>query len=148
MAIDIPSQQRKTPACNQQTPCQPVPYTLQTVSRFPASNMVLAAHSDASVNPTRSRAGGHIFLSEDDPIPATMAHIALHITVMKHVCPSAGEAVTGAFFIVAQEMVPRNMLTEMGWPQTTLTYTNGQLHRSMVTSTTQSSLSNASNPQK
>ncbi len=37
---------------------------------------------------------------------------------MKHVCPSAAEAETGALFIVAQEMVPlRNMLTKMGWPQ-------------------------------
>ena len=39
---------------------------------YRASNMILAAHSDAGFNNEskgRSRAGAHIFLSEDDPIP-------------------------------------------------------------------------------
>ena len=88
---------------------------------YRASNMVLAAHSDASFlsePKSRSRAGGHIFLSEDDPIPRNNGPLLSISRVMKHVCPSAAEAETGALFIVAQEMVPiRNMLTEMGWPQ-------------------------------
>ena len=88
---------------------------------YRASNMVLAAHSDASFlseSKSRSRAGGHIFLSEDDPIPRNNGPLLSISRVMKHVCPSAAEAETGALFIVAQEMVPlRNMLTEMGWPQ-------------------------------
>jgi hypothetical protein len=100
---------------------------------YRASNMVLAAHLDASFlseSKSRSRAGGHIFLSEDDPLPRNNGPLLSISRVMKHVCPSAAEAETGALFIVAQEMVPlRNMLTEMGWPQTTLTNTNGQLHR-------------------
>jgi hypothetical protein len=103
--------------------------------------MVLAAHSDASFHSEsklRSRAGGHIFLSEDDPIPRNNGPLLSISRVMKHVCPSAAEAETGALFIVAQEMVPlRNMLTEMGWPHHDHHYkrTNPQ---PMVTSTTQS----------
>ena len=88
---------------------------------YRASNMVLAAHSDASFlseSKSCSRAGGHIFLSEDDPIPRNNGPLLSISRVMKHVCPSAADAETGALFIVAQEMVPlRNMLTEMGWPQ-------------------------------
>jgi hypothetical protein len=88
---------------------------------YRASNMVLAAHSDASflTEPkSRSRAGGHIFLSEDDPIPRNNGPLLTIARVMKSVAASVAEAETGALFIVAQEMVPlRNMLTEMGWPQ-------------------------------
>eukprot|EP00804_Cyclotella_cryptica_P009391 CCRYP_018074-RA/>CCRYP_018074-RA protein AED:0.17 eAED:0.15 QI:0/0/0/0.75/0/0/4/0/1210 len=43
---------------------------------YRASNMILAVHSDASYlseTKARSRAGGHFFLSEDDPSPATTA---------------------------------------------------------------------------
>ncbi len=83
--------------------------------------MVLAAHSDASFlseSKSRSRAGGHIFLSKDDPIPHNNGPLLSISHVMKHVCPSAAEAETGALFIIAQEMVPLcNMLTEMGLPQ-------------------------------
>jgi hypothetical protein len=86
-----------------------------------ASNMVLAAHSNESVlseSKSRSRAGGHIFLSEDDPIPRNNGPLLSISHVIKHICPSAAEAETGALFIVAQEMVPlRNMLIKMGWPQ-------------------------------
>ena len=41
---------------------------------YPASNMILAAHSDASFlsKPKAcSQAGAHIFVSENDPVPQT-----------------------------------------------------------------------------
>ena len=83
--------------------------------------MVLAAHADASFSSeskSRSRAGGHIFLSEDDPIPRNYGPVQSISRVIKHVCPSAAEAEGSSLFIVAQDMVPlRNMLIEMGWPQ-------------------------------
>ena len=88
---------------------------------YRASSMVLAAHSNASYNSehnSRSRAGGHIFLSEDDPIPRNNGPILSISRITKYVCPSAAEAKIGALFMVAQDMVPlRNMLNEMGWPQ-------------------------------
>ena len=71
--------------------------------------MVLAAHSDAiflSKPKSRSRAGGHIFLSEDDPIPRTNGPLLSIAWVMRSVYASASEAETGALYIVAQEMVP------------------------------------------
>jgi hypothetical protein len=43
---------------------------------YRASNMILAAHSDASYlseTKARSRAGGHFFLSENDEVPGTTA---------------------------------------------------------------------------
>jgi hypothetical protein len=88
---------------------------------YRASSMVLAGHSDASYNSepnSRSRAGGHIFLSEDAPIPRNNGPILSISRIIKYVCPSAAEAEIGALFMVAQDMVPlRNMLNEMGWPQ-------------------------------
>ena len=88
---------------------------------YRASNMVLAAHSDASflTEPkSRSRAGGHIFLSKDNPIPRNNGPLLTIARVMKSVAASVAEAETGALFIVAQEMVPiLNMLIEMGCSQ-------------------------------
>ena len=88
---------------------------------YRASSMVLAAHSDASYgseSKSRSRAGGHIFLSENDPIPRNNGPILSISKVISYVCPSAAEAEAGALFMIAQDMVPlRNMLNEMGWPQ-------------------------------
>jgi hypothetical protein len=88
---------------------------------YRASNMGLAAHSDASFlsePESCSRAGGHVFLSEDDPIPRHNGPILSIARVMKTVAASAAEAETGALFIVAQKMIPLcNMLNEMGWSQ-------------------------------
>jgi hypothetical protein len=55
---------------------------------YRASDMVLAAHSDASFlseSKSRSRASGHIFLSEDDPIPRNNGPSLSISRVMKHV---------------------------------------------------------------
>ena len=88
---------------------------------YRASDMVLAAHFNASFlskPKSCSRAGGHIFLSEDDPIPCTNGPLLSIARVMRSVYSSASEAETGALYIVAQEMVPlRTMLTEMGRKQ-------------------------------
>ena len=72
---------------------------------YRASNMVLAAHSNASFlrePKSCSRARGHIFLSEDDPIPRTNGPLLSITGVMRSVYSLASEAKTGALYIVAQ----------------------------------------------
>jgi len=88
---------------------------------YKASKMIVCAHSDASYcseAQSRSRAGAHIFLSNDDPIPQSNGPIQSNSSVMKSVYDAAGEAETAVLFKCAQDMVPlRNALNEMGWPQ-------------------------------
>lgn len=88
---------------------------------YKASKMVLAAHSDASYlseTKSRSRAGAHIFLSNDDPIPQSNGPVQSNASVLRSVYASAGEAELAALFKCAQDMVPlRNALEEMGWKQ-------------------------------
>ena len=88
---------------------------------YRASNMVLAAHSDASylTEPnSRSRAGAHIYLTEDDPIPRQNGPVLTLSQIIKFVMASAAEAELAALYHTAREMVPlRNALDEMGWPQ-------------------------------
>jgi hypothetical protein len=88
---------------------------------YRASNMVLAAHSDASYlseTNSRSRAGAHIFLTEDDPIPRQNGPVLSLSQIIKFVMASAAEAELAALYHTAREMVPlRNALDEMGWPQ-------------------------------
>ena len=88
---------------------------------YKASNMIACAHSDASYlseSNSRSRAGAHIFLSNDDPIPQDNGPVQSSSTVLRSVYASAGEAETAACFKCARDMVPlRNALNEMGWPQ-------------------------------
>ena len=83
--------------------------------------MVLAAHSDASylnASMARSRAGSHIFLSEDDPSPRFNGPVLTIASIIKFVMSSAAESELGALFITAKEMIPmRQSLIEMGWPQ-------------------------------
>jgi hypothetical protein len=83
--------------------------------------MILAAHSDASyLNKTKSRshAGAHIFLSEDDPIPRSNGAVLSIASISRSVYASTAEAELSALYKAAQEIVPlRNTLTEMGWPQ-------------------------------
>ena len=83
--------------------------------------MILAAHSDASYLTevgSRSRAGAHIFLSENDPIPRHNMPILTISQIIKYVMASAAEAELAALYITARELIPlRNTLEEMGWPQ-------------------------------
>jgi hypothetical protein len=88
---------------------------------FKASNMILAAHSDASYlseSKSRSRAGAHIFLSNNDPIPQNNGPVLSISAVLRSVYGSVAEAELAALYKCATEMVPlRNALEEMGWKQ-------------------------------
>ena len=104
--------------------------------------MVLAAHSDASylTEPnSRSRAGAHIFLTEDDPIPRQNGPVQTISQVIKYVMASAAEAELAALYTTAREMIPlRNALEEMGWPQpkspiqTDNSTANGFIHDTII----------------
>jgi hypothetical protein len=88
---------------------------------YRASDMVLSAHSDAAylnVTKARSRAGAHIMLSEDAPVPTYNGPVLTVAQIIKTVMSSAAEAELGGLYICAKEMVPlRQSLIEMGWPQ-------------------------------
>jgi hypothetical protein len=88
---------------------------------YRASDMVLCAHADASyLNKTKShsRAGAHIYLSEDDPIPCFNGAVLTIATIIKFVMALAAEAELAALFIAACKMVPhRQTHIDMGWPQ-------------------------------
>ncbi len=88
---------------------------------YNASKMILAVHSDAGYankKKSRSRAGGHFFLSNEDKFPPNNGAILTISTIIKAVMSSAAEAELGALFINAKEAVYlRQILTEMGHPQ-------------------------------
>ena len=88
---------------------------------YHASDMVLAAHSDAGYlnePQARSRAGGHIFLSNDVQYPPNNGAILNIAQIIKNVMSSASEAELAALYIVAKECVYiRLVLEEMGHPQ-------------------------------
>lgn len=88
---------------------------------YRASAMVLCAHSDAGFaneSKSRSRAGCHIFLSEDESRPRWNGGVLTIASIMKNVLTSAAEAELSAIFECAKAMVPiRQALIEMGWPQ-------------------------------
>ena len=63
--------------------------------------MVLNGHSDAGFNNgsgSGSRAGAHIFLSEDDNFPRWNGPMLTIAHIMKYILTSAAEAETAAFF--------------------------------------------------
>jgi hypothetical protein len=88
---------------------------------YRASDMILCAHVDAGfLNETqaRSRAGAHIFLSEDVPFPRFNGAILSIAQIIKFVMASVAESELAALFITAREMIPhRQTLIDMGWPQ-------------------------------
>ena len=83
--------------------------------------MILGAHADAAylnVTKSRSRAGAHIFLLEDNPIPRTNGPILTLSQTIKFVMASAAKAELVALYHTVQEMIPLcNALKEMGWKQ-------------------------------
>ena len=93
----------------------------EAIITYNASKMILAVHSDAGYaneKKSRSRAGGHFFLSNDDKFPPNNGAILTISTIIKAVMSSAAEAELGALFINAKEAVYlRQILTEMGHPQ-------------------------------
>jgi hypothetical protein len=107
---------------------QAVHLLLDYVATYPAdgivyrsSDMILCAHADAGfLNETnsRSRAGAHIFLSENDPFPRFNGAILSIAQIIKFVMASAAESELAALFVTAREMIPhRQTLIAMGWPQ-------------------------------
>eukprot|EP00804_Cyclotella_cryptica_P025200 CCRYP_010319-RE/>CCRYP_010319-RE protein AED:0.37 eAED:0.32 QI:0/-1/0/1/-1/0/1/0/410 len=87
---------------------------------YRASDMILAAHSDASylseIN-ARSRASGHFFLSENDHYPNNNGAVLTIAQIIKAVMSSAAEAELGVLYINTCEVIPlRHLLLEMGQP--------------------------------
>ena len=76
---------------------------------YRAIDMILAAHTDSVFNnysKARSRAGSHIFLSENNPKPKWNGDILTIAQIVKFVMSSAAEAELGLLYIIAKEMVP------------------------------------------
>ena len=88
---------------------------------YRASDMILAAHSDARFNNDSKpiiRAGAHIFLSQNDPMSKWNGAILTISQIIKFIISSAAEAELGTLYIMAKEMVPTcQTLIEMGWKQ-------------------------------
>jgi hypothetical protein len=80
--------------------------------------MILCAHSDAGfLNETnaRSRAGAHIFLSENDPFPRFNGAVLSIAQIIKFDMVSAAESELAALFIRARKMIShRQTLIDMG----------------------------------
>eukprot|EP00804_Cyclotella_cryptica_P003832 CCRYP_018944-RA/>CCRYP_018944-RA protein AED:0.28 eAED:0.25 QI:0/0/0/1/0/0/2/0/503 len=111
---------------------KPTQTTLQRINRFldyavthqdavityRASNMILAARSDASYlseTMAQSHTGGHFFLSENDKVPRNNSAILTLAQIIKSVMSSAAEAELGALYINAREAIPiRHLLKELG----------------------------------
>jgi hypothetical protein len=93
----------------------------EAVLTYNASDMVLAAHSNASYlsKPNaRSRAGGHFFLSSNSTIPQNNGAVLNIAHIIKHVMSSATEAELAGLYIMAREAVYiRIVLEEMGHKQ-------------------------------
>ena len=88
---------------------------------YQSSDMILCAHADAGfLNKTNSRscAGAHIYLSENDPFPRFNGVVLSIAQIIKFVTASATKAELLALFVMAWEMIPhRQTLINMGWPQ-------------------------------
>ena len=93
----------------------------EAVLTYNASDMILAAHSDASYlsePQARSRAGGHFFLSNNSNIPPNNGAILNIAHIIKHVMTSATEAELAGLYIMAREAVyMRIILEELGHKQ-------------------------------
>ncbi len=80
--------------------------------------LFFSAIYNLTVTGSRSRAGAHIFLSEDDPIPRDNGPVLSISQILKFVLASVAEAELAALYTTAREMIPlRNALDEMGWKQ-------------------------------
>jgi hypothetical protein len=88
---------------------------------YRASSMVLCAHADSGyLNKTRShsRAGAHIYLSEDDPTPRFNGAVLTIATIIKFALALGNEAELAALVIATRKMAPHpQTLIDMGWPQ-------------------------------
>ncbi len=88
---------------------------------YQSSNMILCAHADAGfLNETNSRscAGAHIYLSENDPFPLFNGAVLSIAQIIKFVMASAAKVELAALFVTARKMIPhRQTLINTGWPQ-------------------------------
>ena len=104
------------------------------VLRYSASDMILAVHSDASYlseAKARSRAGGHVYLTNTNDENFRNGAVLTVSTIIKHVMASASEAELAAMFYNSREAIPlRITLAEMGHkqPPTTMTVDNSTAH--------------------
>ena len=93
----------------------------EAVLSYHSSDMIAAVHSDASYQSepgSRSRAGGHFFLSSDTPIPPNNGAVLNIAHIIKNVMSSATEAELAGLYIMAREAVYiRIILEELGHKQ-------------------------------
>ena len=69
--------------------------------------MVLTGHSDSAylnVSKSRSRAGSHIMLSEDTPVPSRNEPVLTVAQIFKFIISSDAEAKIAVLFICAKAM--------------------------------------------
>ena len=82
--------------------------------------MILSAHSNSAnlnVSRARSRAGAHIMLYENTPVPSLNGPVLTIAEMIKNVMSSAAEAELSGLFICSKAMIPlRTTLIKMGWP--------------------------------
>jgi hypothetical protein len=120
----IAAQQSCTTVATKQAVC----LLLDCIATYPsdgiiyqANDMVLYAHSNAGfLNETNSRshAGAHIFLSENEPFLHFNGAILSIPQIIKFVMVSATKSELAALFVMAREMIPhRQPLISIGWPQ-------------------------------
>ena len=81
--------------------------------------MVLSAHSDAAylnVSKARIRAGAHIMLSKEVPVPKSNGPVLTISQIIKCLMSSSDEAELAGLYICAKDMVPLcQSLIEIGW---------------------------------
>jgi hypothetical protein len=91
------------------------------IIKYSASKMILTVHSDAGYcneKNSRSRAGGHFYLSNGKNDAPNNGAILTLATVIKAVMSSAAEAELAAVYLNAREAVYlRQILNEIGHPQ-------------------------------
>jgi hypothetical protein len=83
-----------------------------------ASDMILCTHTNAGFHNKskgHSKAGAHIFFSENNPFPKHNGPVLSISQIMKFVMSSAAKAELGALYTTAKEMVPiHQTLIKMG----------------------------------
>ena len=88
---------------------------------FRKSDMILAAHADSGFlneSIAKSRAGEHIFLSENEPKPKLNGPVLTIAQIIKTVIASASEAEMVTLYITAKKVLPLcNTLIVMVWSQ-------------------------------
>ncbi len=93
----------------------------KVVLAYKVSKMILAVHSDTGCcnkMKSRSQAGGHFFLSNNNKFPPNNGAILTIATVVKAVMSLAAEAELGALYLNAKEAIYlQQILAKLGHPQ-------------------------------